>query len=77
MYHEHRSSSTIPYRDRLAVLWLLGPLMVLLAVRYRRQEEDRCTLGADATPDATNHERPPTTPPGLHQTGRHPIGCCW
>ncbi|XP_053674098.1 uncharacterized protein LOC128724397 [Anopheles nili] len=32
MYHEHRSSSTIPYRDRPVVLWLLSSLMVLLLV---------------------------------------------
>nr|XP_049462137.1 uncharacterized protein LOC120961335 [Anopheles coluzzii] len=38
MYHEHRSSSTIPYRDRLEMLRLVGfLLMVLLYVRHWHQ----------------------------------------
>uniref|UniRef100_A0A4Y0BIW0 Ig-like domain-containing protein n=1 Tax=Anopheles funestus TaxID=62324 RepID=A0A4Y0BIW0_ANOFN len=39
MYHEHRSSSTIPYRDRLEMLRLLAFLMVLLFVRYWRETD--------------------------------------
>uniref|UniRef100_A0A182YJ42 Ig-like domain-containing protein n=1 Tax=Anopheles stephensi TaxID=30069 RepID=A0A182YJ42_ANOST len=40
MYHEHRSSSTIPYRDRLETLWLLARfLMVLLVVRCWREAD--------------------------------------
>uniref|UniRef100_A0A182SE97 Ig-like domain-containing protein n=1 Tax=Anopheles maculatus TaxID=74869 RepID=A0A182SE97_9DIPT len=40
MYHEHRSSSTIPYRDRSEMLRLLGFLMVLLlVVRYWRETD--------------------------------------
>ncbi|KFB48348.1 AGAP005028-PA-like protein [Anopheles sinensis] len=30
MYHEHRSSSTIPYRDRSTMAWFLAPLLLLL-----------------------------------------------
>ncbi|XP_050074647.1 uncharacterized protein LOC126562242 [Anopheles maculipalpis] len=61
MYHEHRSSSTIPYRDRLEMLRLLGFLMVLLVVvRYRRV--------ADLAEDGTSHAAVPaqTGAPGTH-----------
>ncbi|XP_052896507.1 uncharacterized protein LOC128303558 [Anopheles moucheti] len=40
MYHEHRSSSTIPYRDRLEMLWLLAFLAVVpLFVRWWREAD--------------------------------------
>ncbi|XP_053662760.1 uncharacterized protein LOC128711896 [Anopheles marshallii] len=39
MYHEHRSSSTIPYRDRLEMLWLLAFLAVPLFVRWWREAD--------------------------------------
>uniref|UniRef100_A0A182JFJ6 Ig-like domain-containing protein n=1 Tax=Anopheles atroparvus TaxID=41427 RepID=A0A182JFJ6_ANOAO len=70
MYHEHRSSSTIPYRDRSAMAWFLAPLLVLLLrcwqVTHVGHRDHRLRPGA--------HTKPPVYTGSIASTLRPCVG---